>query len=77
MYRIWHRIIKPVLITEEGGEKPACYPLMGTDVCTHKGTLMQKVKNVCCLPMGVKLALRCTIHIQYTEQRLVLLNDLC
>ena len=47
MYRIRHKINKLVLITEEGGEKPACYPLTDTDACTRKGTLVQNVKNTC------------------------------
>ena len=29
MYKIWHRIIKPVLITEEGGEKTSMLSLDG------------------------------------------------
>ncbi len=45
MYRIQQEINKPTLITEEGGEKLAYYPLMGTGVCTRKGNLMQEVKN--------------------------------
>ena len=46
MYRIQQGINKPMLIiTEEGGEKLACYPLTGTGVCTCKGNLMQEVKN--------------------------------
>ena len=35
MCRIQHRINKPVLITEEGEEKPACYPLMGMGMRVH------------------------------------------
>ena len=49
MYRIQQEINKPVLITEESGEKLACYPLTGTGACTHKGNLMQEVKNTCVL----------------------------
>ena len=43
MYRI--RFNKHVLITKEGGEKPACYPLTGMNMCTRKGMLVQKVKK--------------------------------
>ena len=40
MCRIQQKIIKPVLITEEGGEKLVCYP----DACTLKGMFVQ---NTC------------------------------
>ena len=45
MYRIQQGINKPVLTTEEDGEKLACYPLTGMDACTRKGNLVQEVKN--------------------------------
>ena len=45
MYRIRHRIIKPVLITEEGGEKTCILSLTGTDACTRKGARVQRVRN--------------------------------
>ena len=43
--RIRHRIIKPVLITEEGGEKTCILSLTGTDACTRKGARVQRVRN--------------------------------
>ena len=59
MYRIQHKINKPVLITEEGGEKPACYPLTGTDACTCKGMLMKKVKNMRVFYPGNQVSVEC------------------
>ena len=50
-----------MLITEEGGEKLACYPLTGMGACTRKGNLMQEVKNTCPLPMGINLVLSCIV----------------
>ena len=62
MYRIRHRIIKPVLITEEGGEKTC---MLSFDeygcVYTQRHTRAKSQKYACHVPAGIKLALSCTV----------------
>ena len=59
MYRIRHRIIKTVLITEEGGEK-TCVLLFDGYRCTCKSTHAKSQKHTCHLPAGINLGLSCT-----------------
>ena len=62
MYRIQHRIIKPVLITEEGGEKTRVLSFDGYRyVYTQRHTRAKSQKHMCHLPAGIKLALSCTV----------------
>ena len=62
MYRIQHRIIKPVLITEEGGEKTYVLSFDGYGcVYTQRHTHAKSQKHACHLPAGIKLALSCTV----------------
>ena len=62
MYRIRHRIIEPVLITEEGGEK-TCVLSFDRYGCmyTQRHTHAKSQKHACHLPAGIKLALSCTV----------------
>ena len=62
MYKIRHRIIKPVLITEEGGEK-ACMLSFDRYGCvyTQRHTRAKRQKHACHVPAGIKLALSCTV----------------
>ena len=62
MYKIRHRIIKPVLITEEGGEKTCMIPFDGYGcVYTQRHTHSKRQKHACHVPAGIKLALSCTV----------------
>ena len=62
MYRIRHRIIKPVLITEEGGEKTCMLSFDGYGcVYTKRCTRAKSQKHACHVPAGIKLALSCTV----------------
>ena len=63
MYRIRHRIIKPVLITEEGGEKTCVLSFDGYgSVYMQRHTRAKSQKQACHVPAGIKLALSCTVH---------------
>ena len=69
MYRIWHRIIKPVLITEEGGEKTRVLSFDGYRcVYTQRHMRAKGQKHAYHLPAGIKLALSCTVANPLTDQ---------
>ena len=62
MYRIRHRIIKPVLITEEGGEKTCILSFDGYGcVYTQRRTRAKSQKHACQVPAGIKLAVSYTV----------------
>ena len=62
MYRIRYRIIKPVLITEEGGEKTCMLSFDGYRcMYTQRYTRAKSQKHACHAPAGIKLALSCTV----------------
>ena len=62
MYSIWHRIMKPVLITEKGGEKTCMLSIDGYGcMYMQRHTCAKRQKHVCHLPAGIKLALSCTV----------------
>ena len=79
MYRIRHRIIKPVLITEEGGEKTRMLSFARYGcVCTQRHTRAKRQKHACHIPAGIKLALSCTVYecdINYAFCKLI--NSTC
>ena len=65
MYKIRHRIIKPVLITEEGGEKICMLSFDGYGcVYTQRHMRAKRQKHACHVPAGIKLALSCTVFAQ-------------
>ena len=76
MYRIRHRIIKPVLITEEGGEKTCMLSFDGYGcMYMQRHTRAKSQKHACHAPAGIKLALSCTVSAVMFDPSV--LNRLC